>query len=187
MLGPGPVVAHIDHAWGLAGLLGAFDETFVDLGSGAGVPGLALLIAWPEARALLVESQQQRARFLEEAVGRLGLGPRALVLGSRAEDAARDPAHRGRYGLVVARAFGGPAVTAECGVGLLRPGGVLAVSEPPEAGERWDVAGLARLGLGAPEMRRGAGAGMALLRLGGSAEDRWPRRAGMPAKRPLWR
>ena len=107
---------------------------------------------------------------------------------ARAEDAARDDRQRGRYPLVVARAFGPPAVTAECGVGFLSPGGRLAVSEPPGGDpDRWPREGLARLGLQGPEVLAGSGASVAVLRLADPAEPRWPRRAGVPARRPLWR
>ena len=58
-----------------------------------------------------------------------------LAIG-RAEDAGRDPELREGFDLVTARSFARPAVTAEIGAGLVRPGGVMVVSEPPtsEAG-----------------------------------------------------
>lgn len=89
-----------------------------------------LLDAWPEARAVLVDAQEKRCRFLTDAVAELGFADRATVRCGRAETLARDPELRGRFGLVVARGFGPPAVTAECAVGFLSPGGTVAVTEP---------------------------------------------------------
>jgi hypothetical protein len=70
----------------------------------------------------------------------------------------------------------------------LSPGGRLAVSEPPGGDpERWPPDGLARLGLAGPEVLVGSGASVAVLQLAQGAESRWPRRAGVPTRRPLWR
>ncbi len=108
---------------------------------------------------------------------------------ARAEDAARDPEHRSRYDLVTARSFAAPAVTAECAVGFLSPGGRLIVSEPPDREpDRWDEAGLAALGFDppAPVITTDATATIATLLHPGGPPDRYPRRPGIPGKRPLW-
>ena len=87
---------------------------------------------------------------------------------------------------MVARSFGPPAVTAECAVGFLRPAARLVVSEPPgEEASRWPAEGLEQLGFG-PLWRRSepGGSFVVLEKLGN--DDRWPRRVGIPAKRPLW-
>lgn len=105
---------------------------------------------------------------------------------ARAEVAGRDPARRAGADLVVARAFGPPAVVAECAAPLLRPGGALVVAEPPGgAPERWSVEGLALLGLA--EVDR-TSEPVALVRLAqvAACPDRYPRRIGIPLKRPLF-
>ena len=189
MLGPGPVEAHLEHAESMATAIGPeFGGRFLDLGSGAGVPGLILLEAWPSATGVLLDARQQRCRFLEDALVELELQDRGSVACSRAEDLARDPRCRGRFDLVVARGFGGPATTAECAVGFLAPSGRLAVSEPRGAPrtDRWPDDGLAQLGLHGPERRAGAEASVAVLWLEGPVDDRWPRRVGVPGRRPLW-
>lgn len=189
-LGPGAVEAHVEHAAALAALAGPAPASFLDLGAGGGVPGLVLAREWPHARGILVESQRRRCEFLEWAVAELGQGDRIAVACGRAEDLARRPEWRGGAEVVAARAFAAPAVTAECAVGFLRPGGRLVVAEPPESGDsgatRWPAAGVAELGLRGPERRRGGGITVAVLTAGGPVADRWPRRAGMPAKRPVW-
>ena len=187
ILGPGPVEAHIHHARALAGLAGPAPTSFLDLGSGGGIPGLILAEEWPGARGILLESRERRCAFLEWAVEALEAGGHVTVACGRAEDVARDPTFRASVELVVARLFAPPAVTAECAVGFLQPAGRLLVAEPPAAeGRRWPVDGLAELGLTGPEVRRAAGVTAAILRLSGPVDDRWPRRPGIPAKRRLW-
>jgi hypothetical protein len=85
--------------------------------------------------------------LLEEAIDHLALSHRVVVICDRAEAAGRDPLLRGRFDAVVARAFGPPAVTAECGSPFCGPG-CLVVSEPPvEVAWRWPVRELDCLGL----------------------------------------
>jgi hypothetical protein len=103
----------------------------LDLGSGGGLPGLVLVSAWPTTDWCLLDANQRRTEFLQEAVDELGLAGRVTVRRGRAEDLAHDPSLRGTFDLVVARSFGKPAVTAECAAGFLAVGGSLVVSEPP--------------------------------------------------------
>jgi 16S rRNA (guanine527-N7)-methyltransferase len=189
-LGPEPVEHHIDHSRDLARAVGSFHGTFLDLGSGGGIPGLVLAMTWPEADGILLESQVRRCEFLEGALERLDLGGRIAICGGRAEELARTPALRGQVDLVVARAFGRPAVTAECAVGFLRAGGRLVVSEPPEGTahgpERWPEEPLRELGFGPASPLRAGGAGAVALAALAEPAEKWPRRVGRPAKSPLW-
>jgi 16S rRNA (guanine527-N7)-methyltransferase len=113
------------------------------------------------------------------------------VLQMRAEEVGRDPELRGSQNLVVARSFGPPAVVAECAAPLLRLGGLLVVSEPPSGAEdegqvsRWPAGPLRELGLEQrgvweEEFRFQA------LTLIEACPGRYPRRPGLPAKRPLF-
>lgn len=189
MVGPGPVEAHLDHAEALAAAVDRdFHGRFLDLGSGAGVPGLILLALWPTATGVLLDARRRRCSFLESAVGALDLADRVSVACGRAEELARDQEFRGEFELVVARGFGAPATTAECAVGFLERGGRLAVSEPPGEADptRWPKEGLADLGLLGPEVRGRKGARVAVLTLAEPHGERWPRRVGVPGRRPLW-
>lgn len=181
-VGPAADEDHVAHALRFAAAV-APPPSFVDLGSGGGLPALVLLLAWPDARGVLVEANHRRAATLVEALASLDLASRAQVCPERAEDVARSPQHRGRHAVVTARSFGSPAVTAECAVGFLAPGGHLLVSEPPgSTGQRWPADGLASLGLVLDRVRDG----IAVLRALGEPADRWPRRPGIPAKRPAF-
>jgi 16S rRNA (guanine527-N7)-methyltransferase len=186
-LGPGAIEVHVRHAEAMAGAAGEPPKRFLDLGSGGGVPGLVLALIWPQAHGLLLDAGTRRVAFLEEACRELALRPRIATVQSRAEEAARRPELRGSFDLVVARGFGKPAVTAECAVGFLQTGGRVVVSEPPEldAG-RWPAEPLARLGYSPASLSRSDGASFATLELTATPGPEWPRRTGVPAKRPLW-
>ena len=146
-VGPGSVRRQFDHATALAAQV-APPRRAVDLGSGAGVPGLALAGHWSDSSWVLIDASARRVRLLSQAIRALNWGDRVRALHARAEDAARHPDLRGSADLVVSRSFGPPAVTAECGVGFLSSEGLLVVTEPPDEGaDRWPADGLALLGL----------------------------------------
>lgn len=97
----------------------------LDLGSGAGFPGFPLAIACSSSRVLLVESVGKKARFLATVADALELRPRVAVAATRAETLGRDPHHRGRWPIVVARAVGPLAELLELASPLVPIGGVL--------------------------------------------------------------
>ncbi len=186
-LGPGPVQAGIEHARGFAAGVEASPARLVDLGSGGGLPGLVLAGVWAEASVVLVEANTRRSRFLAHAVNALGYGERVQVLAERAELVGRRAELRSRTDVVVARSFGSPAVTAECAAPLLRVGGRLVVSEPPddEGTVRWPPEQLGELGLEVGPTWR-SDFHYQSLRQVAVCPDRYPRRVGVPAKRPLY-
>jgi 16S rRNA (guanine527-N7)-methyltransferase len=203
-LGPGPLPPQLAHAEGFATLArrqpvapGARPPHLLDLGSGGGLPGLVVALAWTEATVVLLDANQRRTDFLTRAITRLNLGDRVLVLHARAETAGRDQALRAAFDGVVVRSFGPPATVAECAAPFVRPGGWLIVSEPPTppgevvaAGERgasprWPAAPLQQVGLEPGEFVQ-ADFGYQILRQVEICPDRFPRRNGVPAKNPLF-
>ncbi len=192
-LGPMPAAEQLEHALGFVGVIESELErepgSVLDLGSGGGPPGLVLAALWPEARAVLVEANQRRAEFLEGALERLGVAESAVVATGRAESLGHESDLRESFECVTGRSFGRPAVTAECGSAFLSPGGRLVVSEPPEGfggDDRWPTAGLAPLGLARPRMVRFGRFGYRVIDKTGPMAPRYPRRSGVPAKRPLF-
>jgi len=167
-------------------LLGEGPGVVFDLGSGGGLPALPCALAAPASSWVLVESQLRRVDHLVSACRRLGLTDRVDVVHARAEDAGRDPGLRGTADVVTARSFGPPAVVAECAAPLLKVGGRLLVSEPPETPHRWPVAGVAALGLSPADARVADGYGFVELRQGASCPTEFPRRPGIPGKSPLF-
>jgi 16S rRNA (guanine527-N7)-methyltransferase len=196
-LGPGPLDAQVRHAEGfvtvaraLAGE-GSEQPSLVDLGAGGGLPGLVVAWRWPQVDLVLLEAAARRAAFLRRAVERLDLAARVSVLEERAEVCGRLEGLRGTFDGILARSFGRPAVVAECAAPLLRVGGWLVVSEPPEdphleaAGPRWPPEGLRQFGLESTGSAR-AGFEFHTLRQADACPERFPRRNGVPAKRPLF-
>jgi 16S rRNA (guanine527-N7)-methyltransferase len=194
-LGPGPIERQLEHAEGFAAiarrLAPAGPATLVDLGSGGGLPGLVVARGWPEASVALLEANGRRAAFLRRAVDRLGLAGRVTVLEERAEVCGRQEGLRAGFDGALARSFGRPAVVAECAAPLLRVGGWLVVSEPPrtrpeaDEGSRWPATELLQLGLEPAEVVH-EDFEYRTLRQTGPCPDRFPRRNGIPAKRPLF-
>jgi 16S rRNA (guanine527-N7)-methyltransferase len=163
-----------------------FSGSFCDLGSGGGIPGLVLLECWPDAQATLLDGSTRRCAFLSEALTEMGIEGRAAVLEGRAETIGHTAA-RESFDLVVARSFAAPPVTAECAAPLLRINGILVVAEPPAGGAaRWSEAGLELLGLTYERDFHGGQATAAVMRKIADTPERFPRRVGIPAKRPLW-
>jgi 16S rRNA (guanine527-N7)-methyltransferase len=204
-VGSGPVAPHLRHAEGFVVLArrqavpqkAGPPPRLLDLGSGGGLPGLVVALGWPEASLTLLEANQRRSAFLTAAVARLGLGDRVTVLQTRAEVAGREPGYRAGFDGVVVRSFGSPGVVAECAAPFLRPGGWAIVSEPPGATAggsgapgshnpaRWPTGPLRQFGLVPGDFVQ-LEAGYQILHQVEPCPDRFPRRDGMPAKKPLF-
>jgi 16S rRNA (guanine527-N7)-methyltransferase len=164
----------------------------LDVGSGAGFPGMPLKLACPETRLTLLEATGKKVTFLEHMVAQLGLRQVTVVHG-RAEEVGHDATHREQYDLVLARAVAELPVVAEYTLPFCKLGGWV-VAQKGEAGaaEAWTAEqGIALLG---GELRR-----VVPVELPGLPEDRsliviaktgitpaaYPRRPGIPSKRPL--
>ena len=207
-LGPGPIERHILHAEGFVSLAevqpGGARARLLDLGSGGGLPGLVVATRLPWAQVVLLEANRRRAEFLSRAVATLGIAARVSVVHQRAELCGRDPLYRGLFSGVVARSFGPPAVVAECAAPFLAPAGWLIVSEPPaevaadgnghratgleevhRGTPRWPADRLAVLGLEPIEFVKGE-FGYQILRQRQPCPEEFPRRNGVPSKRPLF-
>jgi 16S rRNA (guanine527-N7)-methyltransferase len=192
-LGSMPIADQIDHALGFVFVAESqadrHPDSMLDLGTGGGIPGLVLVSCWPGSRAALLDANERRTDFLEtETAGWRRTGALEVVR-DRAERVGRVEGYRQQFEVIAARSFGAPAVTVECGAPLLSLGGMLIVSEPPDgaAPGRWPSEGLARVGLTTLVQVRFEGrySYQVLLKSEPTA-DIYPRRVGIPAKRPLF-
>lgn len=197
LLGPGPTDVHIAHALSFVTFVESLlsvegevpnDETYVDLGTGGGFPGLIFAqLGWVSS-AYLVEARARRAEFLSEWVERLDLSGRARVECERAENLGRGSLRESAT-VVTARAFGSPAVTAECGSAILRTGGVLVVSDPPGGSNgcdlRWPTPGISLVKLEMTHSEVAPHAFSAMRKIG-RLPDLYPRRSGVPERKPLF-
>jgi 16S rRNA (guanine527-N7)-methyltransferase len=180
----------ISHARGFAEAWGDVADdapsSFLDLGSGGGLPGLVLLQDWL-CEAVFVDAMEKRTAFLREVLGWENAPGNSAVWTGRAEALSREVTLADEFDLVTARSFGPPAVTAECAVRFLKVGGILIVSEPPDddAESRWKPDALGQLGLHVVERVR-HGAAYQILRKVRPTPDRFPRPIGTPGKSPLF-
>lgn len=121
-----------------------FRPPIIDLGSGAGLPGIPVAIAFPRAPITLMEPRRLRADFLESTVRSLGL-ENVEVVRSAAESAGRSESRRERAGTVLARAVGKPAVTLELGLPLLKRAGSMWLYQGRDARPSQDTLDVASL------------------------------------------
>ena len=164
----------------------------IDVGSGAGFPGLPLKIACPDVCLTLLEATGKKAEFLTEVVSRLGLTD-VTVLNARAEQAGHDPAHREAYDLAVARALAALPVLAELTLPFVRPGGLVIAQKGEDPVAEVEAAQAAFQTLGGrlrhvlPVSVPGLAAArhLVVIEKVAATPDGYPRRSGMPAKRPL--
>lgn len=177
----------------IAPLAGDFPDaqTAIDVGSGAGFPGVPMAIMRPDIRFTLLDSLDKRVKFLAEVVDALGLN--AEVVHLRAEDAARRPELRERFDLAVARAVAPMGVLCEYLLPFVRPGGRMLAMKGPGLDEELAQAAPALELLGGTLERvaplaipgRDWDHRAAWVRKDRPTPDRYPRRAGLPEKRPL--
>jgi 16S rRNA (guanine527-N7)-methyltransferase len=166
--------------------------TLIDVGSGAGFPALPAAIAWPALRVTALESTRKKCDFLREAARALGLEGRFAVIERRAEEAGRDPALRDAFDVVTARAVAALPVLAELCLPFARPGGLFVAWKTGKALETELPAAARAIAelRGAPARVLDAGlagrdARLVVVRKEGPTPERYPRRVGIPEKRPL--
>lgn len=151
-LGKWPIAEVIDHAREFVAALPDDVVSVLDLGTGAGVPGLIVALERPAVRVTLVDRRTKRIDALQRAIVRLGWAERVVALAAEATDLAADPAWSHSQDAVVARGFGAPELTLGVAARLARVGGWVVISEPPSGHPpRWDAVWCAAAGVGAPE------------------------------------
>lgn len=168
------------------------NKTVIDVGTGAGFPGIPLKILCPGIHLTLLEATAKKVQFLQHIVTQLGLANVTIIHG-RAEDLGQIQEHRQRYDWALARAVADMPILAEYLLPLVKVGGrVLAqkgVNAPAEVqrGE-WAIQQLGgRLRRIIPvELHRLAETRhLVVLDKIAATPEKYPRRAGMPNKRPL--
>lgn len=160
-LGSRPIPEAIEHARAVVAGLDEVRGAVVDLGAGGGLPGLVIVRDRPDLSVTMIDRRTKRTDFLERMVRRYGLTDRVEVLGWDVETliASCVGGDRMCFDAAVARGFGPPDRTLSYMAQLVRPGGRLVVTEPPD-GDRWDPSWLAAAGV----VRVPAGSSIAVFR-----------------------
>jgi 16S rRNA (guanine527-N7)-methyltransferase len=164
----------------------------IDIGAGAGFPGLPLKIVCPALQLTLLEATGKKVGFLEHIVSRLGLTGVEVIKG-RAEELGRDAAHRERYDLALARAVAELPVLVEYALPFCKPGGLFVAQKGAEGETEAKSAegAIAALGgvlrrivhLELPHLAEPRS--LVVIEKTAPTPEKYPRRPGIPSKRPI--
>lgn len=163
----------------------------IDVGTGAGLPGIPLCILRPDLRVTLLDAQRKRVTFLQAAIEALELPAQAVHM--RAEDAARDEAHREAYDVAVSRAVAATPTLLELTLPFVRVGGRAIAWKGPGLQAELEQARRAAHLLGgalegvldAPVPGRDWQHVLLVCAKRQKTARQYPRRAGLPGKNPL--
>lgn len=160
----------------------------IDVGAGAGFPGIPLMIVRPDIRMTLLDSVFKRVAFLRETCAALGL--EAECVHARAEDAAKLPAYRGKYDIALARAVAQLPLLLELTVPFVRVGGAVLAYKGKQAAEEAALAQNAcrELNCTLTILEKDTDYGeRAIVQAVKNAPTplRYPRKAGIPERKPL--
>ncbi len=181
----------IDSLWGAATAGGCPANELLDLGSGAGFPGVPLKIFCPQVKLYLLEASHKKHAFLQLLTHSLGL-TEVMIIKERAEEMGRGE-KREAYRWVTARAVASLPVLAELALPLLRLGGYFWAYKGPSSGTELKEAeqiisrcgGVLREEISYLLPHQGKKRCILVFEKVKAAEQRFPRRAGVPQKRPF--
>ncbi|MNH81908.1 Ribosomal RNA small subunit methyltransferase G [compost metagenome] len=167
-------------------------DSIIDVGSGAGFPGIPLKIAFPHLKLTIVDSLNKRISFLQHVVNAIELKNVKLIHG-RAEDIARLPEHRDSYDLATARAVARLAVLNEFCLPFVKPGGVFAAMKGNDPEEEIKEAAYSMKELKGSLVEshnfnlpvENSERHIVLIKKTAPTPKKYPRKAGTPLKTPL--
>ena len=166
------------------------DVKILDMGTGAGFPGIPLKIVFPDINIVLADSLNKRIKFLEELIGRLGL-KKANAIHARAEELGREKEYREKFDLCVSRAVANLASLSEYCIPFVKEGGKFISYKSGEIEEEVSQAKKAISILGGKiediykfdlyEQKRS----FVIIKKEKKTPKNFPRKAGTPKKSPL--
>ena len=167
-------------------------KSLIDIGTGAGFPGIPLKIVYPEISVVLLDSLNKRVKFLQEVIRDLGLTGVEAVHG-RAEDLARKPEYRGQFDLAVSRAVANLSTLSEYCIPFVRVNGFFVSYKAGKGLEEIESSNSCMRALGSKIMQvdefqlPGEDSLRVLIKIKKckGTPKAYPRKAGVPSKNPL--
>lgn len=167
-------------------------HSMIDVGTGAGFPGIPIKIMYPHIRVVLLDSLNKRLNFLNEVIAQLGLEEISTLHG-RAEDHARNEQYREQFDLCVSRAVANLSTLCEYCIPFVKPGGFFISYKGSDADEEVRKAAKASELLGGKISRTDrftlpeTDMGRVLVQIDKirSTPKKYPRKAGVPSRNPL--
>lgn len=167
-------------------------NTVIDIGTGAGFPGIPLKIVFPHLHVVLLDSLNKRVKFLDAVLEELGLQDISTLHG-RAEDYARKEEYREKFDLCVSRAVANLATLSEYCIPYIRVGGIFISYKSGNIEEELNASKRAVTVLGGSLedtvkfQLPGTEIGRAFVKVRKkkSTAKKYPRKAGMPGKEPI--
>ncbi|HNX28209.1 MAG TPA: 16S rRNA (guanine(527)-N(7))-methyltransferase RsmG [Syntrophomonadaceae bacterium] len=176
---------HICTLFDLSGLRGA------DIGTGAGFPGLIMAMALPDNYISLIEPDLKKSNFLQRMKNELSLG-KVEVIKSRAEEVGHNPEYRASYDFCTSRAVTSINILLEYGIPLLKIGGKMFLwkgqnykQELEQASNALQILNASVINIYHYTLINNLSRAMVIIEKQANTPDKYPRRIGIPAKRPL--
>ena len=157
----------------------------IDVGTGAGVPGLLVALQMPQVSVDLVDSSSRRLVHAEGALAALALGDRCRTVHGRGDELGHDPAYRHRYDVAVSWLLGGPSESLEQLAPLVSAGGVVIVSASEADRPRWLGSDLSSLGCGPARVHESPLGLFVSVEVRTVTPSRFPRRPKARTRSPL--
>ena len=175
---------HFDDSLLLLQIFQLTNESVVDIGAGAGFPGVPLKIACPEIKLTLIDSVRKKIEFLNHLIKTLGLKDAAAIW-SRAEDYAGK--NRERFDLAISRAVASLNILCEYCLPLVRVGGTYVAYKEESISSEIEEAknAMSELGGELVEVKRFPRRALVVIKKAHPTPPQYPRRPGLAKKRPL--